>query len=237
MIRSSLRKIAVKSLNSQSFARYSLGCLGLAIVISGSTIVRAADPTPAAANSPFPTPDSVGVPATWKPKATYTHDLRVSTPGAIVEDVMLVNANLQITAPNVTIRRVEILGGTINTGCRNGVVLQTVTIAKNVGQITKDTDRPAVGPGGYSANRVKIDGLPEGFRVGGLPDGCGRVIIRNSFVRIVSPDVCNDWHGDGIQGYGGPPVLVRNVTVIFMERGGCYGTAPFFYPKIKVTSA
>jgi hypothetical protein len=43
--------------------------------------------------------------------------------------------------------------------------------------------------------------------------------------------VCSDWHGDGIQGYDGGAVTVRNVTIDFQERGGCGGTAPFFYPR------
>ena len=60
--------------------------------------------------------------------------------------------------------------------------------------------------------------------------GCGPVKIVNTFVRVVPPDVCNDWHGDGIQGYDGPALTVRNVTLILVETGGCGGTAPFFYP-------
>ena len=39
-----------------------------------------------------------------------------------------------------------------------------------------------------------------------------------------------DWHGDGLQGYDGPPVTVRNSTMEMVQRPDCGGTAPFFYP-------
>jgi hypothetical protein len=42
--------------------------------------------------------------------------------------------------------------------------------------------------------------------------------------------VCGDWHGDGLQGYAGPELVIRNVTLELVETGGCGGTAPFFYP-------
>jgi hypothetical protein len=77
---------------------------------------------------------------------------------------------------------------------------------------------------------VKIDGLSEGFRVGGSSNGCGEVRIEDSFARIFSPDTCNDWHGDGVQGYDGAKLIIRNVTLDMVERAGCGGTAPFFYP-------
>ena len=50
-------------------------------------------------------------------------------------------------------------------------------------------------------------------------------------MRVVSPDSCSDWHGDGLQGYGGDKVIVRNSTFVMSVVGDCYGTAPFFYPK------
>jgi hypothetical protein len=87
----------------------------------------------------------------------------------------------------------------------------------------------AVGTGGYTARGVEINGLPEGFRVGGNHSGCGPVVIEDSFARVVRPDVCGDWHGDGIQGYDGSQLTVRSTTLLLIE-DGCGGTAPFFYP-------
>lgn len=49
-------------------------------------------------------------------------------------------------------------------------------------------------------------------------------------MRLTPPTVCNDWHGDGIQGYDGGALTVRNTTLEMVETGGCGGTAPFFYP-------
>lgn len=182
----------------------------------------------------FPTAKTTGVPLGWVPKTTYTRDLRVTEVGAVIEDVRIRGANLFIDAENVTIRRVEIEGGHIINDpvnvCRNGLLLEDVSIVRASGQTTDAADQPAIGPGGYTARRTKIDGLSEGFRVGGKNEGCGPVVIEDSFARITAPDICVDWHGDGIQGYGGPALVVRNVTLELVERPGCGGTAPFFYP-------
>jgi hypothetical protein len=77
---------------------------------------------------------------------------------------------------------------------------------------------------------VKIDGLPEGFRVGGRARGCTAERIEDSYVKVISPELCRDWHGDGIQGYDGLVLTVRNMTVHMVETDTCGGTAPFFYP-------
>jgi hypothetical protein len=152
----------------------------------------------------------------------------------VLEDVRLVNADLVINADNVTVRRVEIQGGHIlndaNGKCHNGLVLEDVSLVRAPGQTTTDADAPAVGTGGYIARRVKIEGLPEGFRVGGRTRGCTAVRIEDSYVKVISPELCHDWHGDGIQGYDGPALTVRNVTLHMVEADRCGGTAPFFYP-------
>ena len=189
---------------------------------------------PQHARTSFPGPSTTGVPLGWKPTATYTRTLRIAERGAVVEDVRLVNADLVINADNVTVRRVEIQGGHIfndaSGRCRNGLLLEDVSLVRAPDQITTDADPPAVGTGGYIARRVKIDGLPEGFRVGGRSRGCTAVRIEDSYVRVVSPELCRDWHGDAIQGYDGPALTVRNVTLHLAETDTCGGTAPFFYP-------
>ena len=181
----------------------------------------------------FPAPGTTGVPAGWSPKSTRTSDLRVTAAGSLIEDLRIVGANLLVDAANVTVRRVEIQGGRIvndpGSACRNGLVLEDVSVIRRPGQTTRG-DEPAIGPGGYTARRVKIDGLSEGFRVGGKSVGCGPVTIEQSFARIRYPDVCGDWHGDALQGYDGPALTIRNTTLELVETSGCGGTAPFFYP-------
>jgi hypothetical protein len=183
---------------------------------------------------PFPSSSTTGVPSNWEPTSTYTKTLKISEAGAVLENVRLVNADLVINANNVTVRRVEIQGGHIlndaNSQCHNGLLLEDVSVVRAPGQITTDADAPAVGTGGYVARRVKIDGLPEGFRVGGRARGCAAVRIEDSYVKIIPPELCSDWHGDGIQGYDGPVLTIRNVTLHLVETDTCGGTAPFFYP-------
>jgi hypothetical protein len=183
----------------------------------------------------FPNPANTGTPLGWVPVSTRSTDLRITTAGAIVQDIRFVNASLIIDAPNVTVRRVEIQGGRIDNSpgsvCRNGLVVENSSIIRAPGQITRASDQPALQPGGYTARGVEVIGLPEAFRVGGRSVGCGPVTLENSFAKVVSPDVCVDWHGDGVQGYDGAAVTVRNVTVDMIELSGCGGTAPFFYPR------
>jgi hypothetical protein len=207
---------------------------------------RTATPSPTATATPtatstsrppaagFPNPATTGVPAGWTPRSSRTTDLRVTTAGSTVEDVRIVGANLIIDAANVTVRRVEIQGGRIindpGSSCRNGLVLEDVSLIRAPGQTTQG-DTPVIQAGGYTARRVKIDGVSEGFRVGGRSLSCGPVTIENSFARVRYPDVCGDWHGDGLQGYDGPALTLRNSTMELIESGGCGGTAAFFYPS------
>jgi hypothetical protein len=198
-------------------------------------VTRTPSPTPLPVLG-FPNPATTGTPAGWTPVSTRTTDLRVTTAGAVVQDVRLVNADIVVDAANVTVRRVEIQGGRIDNApsgvCRNGLVIENTSIIRAPAQITRATDQPAIMHGGYTARGVEVIGLPEAFRVGGRGSmGCGPVTLENTFAKVVSPDVCGDWHGDGVQGYDGAAVTIRNVTVDLTELRGCGGTAPFFYPR------
>ncbi len=174
------------------------------------------------------------MPAGWVPTSTRTTDLVISTPGAVVQDVQLDGANVIVNAPNVTLRRLKLRGGYIDnqagSTCNNGLVIEDTTLEPAPGQTADRSDRPRVSTGGYTARRLELRNVAEGFRVGGDSGGCGTVTIEDSFVSVRPPVVCGDWHGDGIQGYDGPHVNVRNVT-IDMDATGCGGTAPFFYPS------
>ena len=115
-------------------------------------------------SSRFPTVRSAGVPIGWTPQRTATSTVTVDTPGAVVENLRIVNGDLNIAAPNVTVRRVEIEGGVINNfagdQCSTGLKLIAVTVKRAPGQVTEG-DFAAVGVGGYTARRMEIPGRPR----------------------------------------------------------------------------
>jgi hypothetical protein len=188
-------------------------------------------PTPAPGGNQFPNPNSTGTPAGWSPTTTRSTDLTVTTPGAVIEDLRLTDgADLNIAANNVTVRRVELQGGIIenvyNGTCHNGLLLEDVTIGLRAGATQDVGDHYALGTGGYTARRLEMNGRSDGLRVGGDSDGCGPVVVEDSFIQVTCAN--DSWHTDGIQAYGGDALTVRNATIDF--RGGC-GTSPFFYPN------
>lgn len=182
----------------------------------------------------FPTPTSVGVPAGWTPVTTRSTDLTITTAGAIVENIRFTNgANLIVNAINVTVRRVEFNGGghidnIPGSTCRNGLLVEDTSFRPGTNGGV-GWNEGAIRAGGYTARRVSIVGYVEGMRVGGVGNSCGPVTIIDSYIGVVPPVPCGDWHGDGIQGYDGPALTIRNVN-IYMNESGCGGTAPFFYP-------
>lgn len=206
-----------------------------AVVPSSEEAASAADGAErvvwAASTTRFPTAGSTGVPRRWNPRRTVDRDLVVRRAGAVVSDLRI-NGDLLIAAPDVTVKRVDVVGGQINnwvgSRCHTGLRVRRTTIRRAPQESTSGDD-PALNGGGYHAFRVRIDGLPEGFRVGGK-DECGPVVITRSYATVVSPDECDDWHGDALQGYDGARVTVRMSRLDLVERDGCGGTAPFFYP-------
>jgi hypothetical protein len=198
--------------------------VAIAVVAGGNS----RQPAVCVTSDDFPTPDTTGPPDGWQPADTIEGDYTVSTAGAVVEDLRIVGS-LVIAADDVTVRRVEVLGGWITNEteeCHNGLLLEDVRIALRPDQEQDAQDHWVIGIGGYTARRVEIWDRSDGFRVGGKSLGCGPVTIEDSFVRIA--DWGNEeWHGDGVQGYDGAPLTIRNMTVDC--RPGC-GTAPFFYP-------
>jgi thrombospondin type 3 repeat protein len=188
-----------------------------------------AGPAPSPPAGGFPSPATTGVPAGWVPAQTLTSDLDVTTPGAVIQDVLLQNADIVVDAPNVTIRRVRLQGGSITnfTGspCQPGMVIEDSTIEPAPGQQFSSNTEGVIEVGGYTARRVKIWRRSEGFRSGA---DCGPVRIENSFASIATPDgTCS--HADGIQGAGAPWTTMINSTIDFREVS-C-GTAPFFFPQ------
>lgn len=173
------------------------------------------------------------MPANWQPKQQVTGDYYVRQAGAVIEDLRITDGAIVILAPDVTLRRIDAVGSRVLNGqgstCYSNLVVEDSDFTAN--GATSDQDQPVIQFGGYTARNVMIDGVPEGLRVGGSDIGCGPVNVLDSYVRVVSPDRCSDWHGDGIQGYGGNSLTVRNTTLVMSVERECYGTAPFFYPK------
>ncbi len=202
--------------------------------------VDQSSPTTAPSRSGFPTRETTGVPAGWVPSRTITGDYTVTGEGSTLENVRISNGNLYIRAKNVTVRNVELVDGRVinffASQCSNGLLLENVSIVRKSSTTAWD---PAVEAGGYTARGLKIDGWWEGLRVGGTDfnPACGPVLIEDSWINIQPPAECYsnssniDWHGDGLQGYEGAAVTIRDT---YMQLLGvpprCGGNATFFYP-------
>ena len=202
-----------------------------ALAVAGCGDEPAAPAEQAARKAPANT--QPGVPPGWKPAQTRATDLVVKKPGEVIEDLLLRNgANLIVSAPDVTIRRVKLEGGHIQNWpggpCSNGMLVEDTTIAPPAGRSSSLDSEPAIGTGGYTARRVKIWRRSEGFRVGGRSGGCGPVRIEHSLAKMVIPDGHCEEHADGVQGFDGPPLTLSDTTVDFTE-AAC-GTAPVFLP-------
>lgn len=188
--------------------------------------------TAAATPITFPTAGTAGLPAGWTPKRTRTGDLWIRQAGAVVQDLRITDGTIHVAARDVTLRRVHAVGSkvvnVVGDTCGSGLLIEASTFVAGSGT-SRDTDLPVIGDGGFTVRDVLIDGVPEGIRVGAKQ--CGDVVVEDTLVRVVPPDVCDDWHGDGIQGYGGGAVTVRRTRIVMHEVPDCYGTAPFFYPS------
>lgn len=175
-----------------------------------------------AATSPtgFPNASNTGVPAGWTPKHTTNGDLTITTPGRVL-DGELVTGDLLVRARNVTIRNSRVYGSVSNQQFSGGVGVNLG------GLLIEDTDVgppsgtggasfPAVLVAGYTARRVHIHNVAEGFRVAdfndsGAPAQDRQVVIEDSYVHLERGD-CS--HNDGIQGFGEPPrTIIRHNTI------------------------
>lgn len=185
-------------------------------------------PPPTTPPGPFswtpPTQLDSGVPVGWVPTTTRG-TWNINTPGTYVD--VRVNGDVNVNVPGVTLRRVEVIGGSIDnetaTGC-NQMTLDQVTVRTANGQPGGSTEG-AVHYGSYVATRVALLDVVEGFRVSGKSNNCGPVTISDSYIRVRDGGNCA-LHADGIQGYDGAALTVRRVTSYF---AATCGTAPFFY--------
>lgn len=191
-------------------------------------------PTTSTPITGFPTEANTGVPAGWSPTRSITGDYTVTTEGAVVENLRITNGVLYVRARNVTIRNVELVGARIVNDyarvCYNGLRIENTTILRG----NSTSDMPVVESGGYTAIRVKVKGTAEGFRAGERTSGCGPVVIQDSWIRVDPPTGCSNsdsWHGDGLQGYQGPEVTIKNTYIALTKGNNCLGTSPLFYPN------
>ena len=192
---------------------------------------------PAESSSPpppggFPNPASTGVPAGWAPAQTMSTDLEIRQPGTVVEDVRFTDAaNILVFADDVTIRRVEMLGGFITNqygdapvNCGHDMLIENVTFKQQPGQFVP-SDYPVIGEGSFTARAIEVDGRGEGPRL----SDCGPVTLENSFLRIHGADegtaACDAVHSDGVQAVAAVGATARNNTIIFET--SC-GTSPWY---------
>jgi hypothetical protein len=182
----------------------------------------ASTPAPSYRPGAFPNPASTGVPAGWQPASVHEGDLFVYDAGTVIED-MMITGDLQIRAADVTVRRTRVKGIIWNQYDDNeqfgGLLIEDTEVGPDSG--VKDWGHGAVGTAGYTARRVEIHNVTDGFRVSG-----DNVLIEDSFVKLaVIAGECN--HLDGVQGYGGGRnVVIRHSTLD--ARGSCGNSAVFF---------
>ncbi len=190
----------------------------------------------------------MGVPAGWTPSTTRSGDWVITQPG-VYQDVK-VNGTIYVRANGVTLRRVHVAGGNIWTetdGRCFQTTLEQVTLSPpdgatymppnpRAGNRTADIDG-SIGPASITARGVALINRTEGIRAGySSVASCTALDFRDTYIGIrPDPNWCQprgpyDWHGDGLQGYGGPAVRLTRVTIRY-EGGGCYTTAPIFYPR------
>jgi hypothetical protein len=180
----------------------------------------------------FPNRRTTGVPAGWAPRQTRGTDLTITRPGAVVQDVRFTNgASIVVKADNVTIRRVDLQGGTITnqygdapTGCGHDLLVEDTSFEQVPGRF-EPSDFPVLGEGSYTARRIEVDGRGEGPRF----SDCGPVTLEDSFILIHGADpgtaACEAVHSDGVQAVHGVGGTVRNNTIVFET--AC-GTSPWF---------
>jgi hypothetical protein len=194
----------------------------------------------------WPWEDTVGVDAIdgWEPAEIIDGEdgLDILEAGAVVEDIRITGGGtLQVRAPNVTLRRCEVINGSIQNmygeTCYNNLLIEDCTV-RAVPQGTSLFFNKAIGDAGFTAKRCAIIDCTEGFRMGGTDFELANTDIANgydvriydSFVRIAHPIGCTaetDFHGDAFQTFdnfgGGFRTYIRNCATdsINDEDAGC----------------
>lgn len=169
------------------------------------------------------------MPAGWTPTQTINGDFNVTTAGAVVQDIRIVNGTLYVNADNVTVRRVQVDNGRIYNyqgPCRTGTVIEDSTVN------TGTSADPGIDGSAYTVRRSLVVSH-EGVGVaGGAGDGnCGTTTVEDSYVYANPPSPCGaDWHGDALQGFHGSNLVIRNSVFELDEQAPpCEGTSAIFW--------
>jgi hypothetical protein len=168
----------------------------------------------------FPNPSTAGVPAGWTPKHTTHGELTITRPGTVLDGELITGA-VHVRARNVTIRNSWVHGPIDNQAFANGagidyggLLVEDTDVGPPSG--TSGSQNGAVGVSGYTARRVHIHNVVEGFRVArfnnpAIPPRDETVVIEDSLVQIERGE-CS--HNDGIQGFGEPRrAIIRDNTI------------------------
>ena len=192
----------------------------------------------------YPNATNVGVDALdgWTPLTTVgaptSDDTRVGfqygEPGGVLEDVRIYGS-LLITGPHITVRRCEIIGGTIDNSYGNQVgndlLVEDSTVRLDPPGVNTGYSLgfPAILSAGFTLRRCAVLDTTEDpapgvhhmpLRDPAVTDGY-HVRMYNTYIRITGPSPCSavsgvDYHGDGIQCFdgalGGVPFTIRNCT-------------------------
>jgi hypothetical protein len=167
---------------------------------------------PPALGQSFPTAATTGVPAGTS--LTTVSSVNLSSAGQVL-DGRLVTGDVTVSANNVVIRNSEIRGRITNSSGGSFTIQDSL-----VGPVSGCASIEAVGYSNYTARRVRMRNVSDGFRVSG-----SNILIEDSFVLLCSQ---SGDHSDGIQGYvGGNNVTVRHNTID--QRPANDVTSPIFF--------
>jgi len=153
--------------------------------------LRAAEPAPPPTIPPTAGPSD--------PAALHTVDsLRITEDGAIVENVA-VRGRIEIDANDVTVRNFRASGVEIAPEA-TGTLLEDGEIDGG-----GSTDRDGVGYANYTARRLDVHGVADGFKAH------GNVVIEDCYVHDLAVIGEGDdmSHNDGVQISGGRDVIIR----------------------------
>lgn len=117
------------------------------------TVTGSIPRTPVLQPGAFPGPLTTGTPPGWEPQRITSSDVHIRKAGAVVQNLQLINgADLYIDAPNVTVKDVDVQGGSIDNcdnwfgghaPCEPGLLVEDTTIELIAGHTWADYDNTA----------------------------------------------------------------------------------------------
>lgn len=148
----------------------------------------------------YPDATNTGVPVGVT--LTNSGPLNITTNGAVIQNLNIVNGSIAVNANNVTIRNCRITTYDYypieNMG--TGLVVEDCEITG-----TADAVTAAISFGNYTARRCNVSGSADGFKAN------SNVVIEDCYIHGLR--VTQNSHNDGIQSTGGSNVTVRHNTI------------------------